>query len=352
MEAVMTSLRFDALPWLAMLALGASPLACSTYDGGEYFFVSNDGVTMPVWVKGNVDSGRFIVFLHGGPGDSGILLGCADFFDEIQERSAMVFFDQRVAGMSQGDPSVDDLNLDQMVDDLDVVIDVIRQRYDVEQVALMGESWGGTLGTAYLVDESRQRKVSVWIDVDGDHDMPYDNELSRQWVMDTATARLEAGDEPERWRSVLDWYDAHPVITPDLIVEHSGYVNEAGGYYYDPANEPEIPTDLMFESPLSMFTMGATMAALFAHIDTPAGEALMSTDLSEEMGRLTIPTLLLWGRHDGAVPIAMGQDAYDRIGTDEADKELVIFEQSAHSPDIEETEAFNETVNRFLEAHP
>jgi len=39
----------------------------------NYFWVDRNNAIMPVWVRGNIDSGVFIVFNHGGPGSSGTL---------------------------------------------------------------------------------------------------------------------------------------------------------------------------------------------------------------------------------------------------------------------------------------
>lgn len=40
---------------------------------GDHFFVKNAGAEMPVYVKGNIQSGTFILFLHGGPGGNASL---------------------------------------------------------------------------------------------------------------------------------------------------------------------------------------------------------------------------------------------------------------------------------------
>ena len=39
----------------------------------DYFWVERNNAVMPVWVRGNIDSGVFIIHNHGGPGSSGTL---------------------------------------------------------------------------------------------------------------------------------------------------------------------------------------------------------------------------------------------------------------------------------------
>ena len=34
---------------------------------GDFFYLNSVGAKMPVWVKGNKASGKYIIMLHGGP---------------------------------------------------------------------------------------------------------------------------------------------------------------------------------------------------------------------------------------------------------------------------------------------
>ena len=60
---------------------------CSTYQtSGDFFFVSNDGAHMPVWVRGNVSSGVFLINLHGGPGGSSMIATLVPAMQELISR--------------------------------------------------------------------------------------------------------------------------------------------------------------------------------------------------------------------------------------------------------------------------
>ena len=86
----------------------------------NYFWVNRENATMPVWVKGNIDSGVFIVFNHGGPGSSGTLesiievnpgngqLGHPSPLKILEDEYAMVYWDQRHSGMSKGSADPND----------------------------------------------------------------------------------------------------------------------------------------------------------------------------------------------------------------------------------------------------
>ncbi|MEZ5056300.1 MAG: alpha/beta hydrolase [Saprospiraceae bacterium] len=76
---------------------------------------------------------------------------------------------------------------------------------------------------------------------------------------------------------------------------------------------------------------------------------ILELNLSEDMARIKIPTIVIWGRHDGVNTIEMGYDAFNSIGgPDFQDKELVILENSAHEGYIEEQDLFIHTFRRFV----
>jgi len=56
------------------------------------------------------------------------------------------------------------------------------------------------------------------------------------------------------------------------------------------------------------------------------------------------PTLLIWGRQDGLVPLAEGE----HFNRDIAGSKLVVFDQCGHVPQIEKPAEFNAAVLKFL----
>ncbi len=64
----------------------------------------------------------------------------------------------------------------------------------------------------------------------------------------------------------------------------------------------------------------------------------------EQLGRLEIPILLLWGRHDRAVPLACGEAMHRLL----PGSRLEIFEDSGHLPNYEQAGEFNRLALEFL----
>ncbi|PSR20461.1 MAG: alpha/beta hydrolase [Sulfobacillus acidophilus] len=74
-------------------------------------------------------------------------------------------------------------------------------------------------------------------------------------------------------------------------------------------------------------------------------DGMIRPDPTLELSRLTMPTLLIWGREDRIVPLAYGQALNHTL----PDSELVIIEQCGHLPHIEEPDVVNTAIIDFLQ---
>lgn len=63
------------------------------------------------------------------------------------------------------------------------------------------------------------------------------------------------------------------------------------------------------------------------------------------LGSLEIPTMILWGRHDRAVPIEAGWEMHGRI----PGARFEVFNRSSHLPNFDEPDRFNDLVVGFLQ---
>jgi proline iminopeptidase len=86
-----------------------------------------------------------IVVLHGGPGFSMEYL--ADDLAPLGERNRLIFYDQRGAGRSTLVRDPEALDVQRFVDDLDAV----RRHFGIEQLTLLGHSWGAAIAALYAL---------------------------------------------------------------------------------------------------------------------------------------------------------------------------------------------------------
>lgn len=313
---------------------------------GELFFLNNKGADMPIWVRGNDSSNVFIIHLHGGPGGSSLSEAQDRVFVSLETNYKMVYWDQRGSGASQGNAKPETMNMAQFVEDLNKVVILLRQKYGNPTLFLMGHSWGGALGVSYLTTDNYQQNIKGWIEIDGAHNMKKSLELSRQWAMNYGDSAIAKNMQPDFWHEALKWYETHPILdTKELVEKHSNNIKKANGYIYNPGN----PNILYFSGGNILSPAGELNSSDYAQKELFLTE--LTKGYSDEMYKITIPSLILWGKHDGIIPVAMAEDAFYHIGTDSIDKYMTIFEESAHSPNREEPLDFNITVKNFIEKY-
>ena len=170
----------------------------------ETFFLRNKGADMPVFVRGNEASNVFVLLLNGGPGDGGLKYRGHTYSDLLEEDYAMVYWDQRHQGNSHGHLDDIDFTIDMMVEDTYTLIQTLKVRYGNDiSIFLMGHSWGGTLGTAFMVKDDYQHEINGWIEVDGAHDFPLMNIEIVKMIKELGPSEIAAGINVEEWNNAL-----------------------------------------------------------------------------------------------------------------------------------------------------
>jgi pimeloyl-ACP methyl ester carboxylesterase len=319
-------------------------ISCSyTVPDAEKVFIRYKNADMPVWVRGNTGSGVFIIYLHGGPGGSSVIDLQNGFFQEIEENYAMIYYDQRGSGMSMGQSSDDLFTLEQFTEDLDVIVDFVDERYKPSNIILMGHSWGGTLGTAYLINTENSSRISGWIEVDGGHNLGTTAfKYSRDFVLNRAQENINTGKDTENWQDIIDFYYAlESWRDPKIILEHSENVTLAGGYFFDESNREGLVglDDILFSDT-------DYISLLMQNKNTILKMDVWHYDFTSQLSEINLPTLLLWGEYDGILPVKLAYEARTALGLN--DENFHVFMASGHSPHYEETELFNKLVIDFI----
>ena len=68
-------------------------------------------------------------------------------------------------------------------------------------------------------------------------------------------------------------------------------------------------------------------------------------DFAPRLGEIRVPTMVVWGRHDGVLPLAIGEWITDQI----AGAELTVLEKAAHVPQLEQPEEVEAVLLRLYE---
>jgi pimeloyl-ACP methyl ester carboxylesterase len=312
----------------------------------EFFWLTNKGADMPVWVKGNTASKIILLFLHGGPG-----IGAHRYSgfqtNQLQVPYAVAYWDQRDAGAAAGNNNMTDLTLDMMIEDLEKLIEVLKYRYGSDtEIFLMGHSFGGLLGSGFLVKGDNQKNIRGWIQVDGAHDYPETNILSRQMLIDSAATEIAKGKYVSEWTTIRDYCTGHqPNVSLDVSYRINVYAHDVEDYV--DINHTKTPIE--YASPSSPVSFGINLYHMYY---TDAGkhflQSLEDVGYTNQLYKIKIPSLLIWGQYDFNVPVGSGKHALEQLGS--AYKQLHIMPHSGHTPMNGDTDLFAETVIGFVEA--
>lgn len=311
-------------------------------NANEIFWVTSNGADMPVRVKGNTSSKVIILIVHGGPGD-----GSYEYANyktaKLREKYAVAFWDQRNAGSASGNNNIDKLSLPQMISDLEVIVKVIKVRYEGARIFLYAHSFGGLLAAGYLVKDSNQNQLRGWIDIDGAHNYPLCNGLSREMLMDTSQSEINKGNYISQWQNILNYCSSHdPLSSYEISSQTEAYAHEAEGYMGIKRNTSilslsEDPSDQL----VNYYNLYYTSAG------NDFLQSLDSANYSDQLYKIKIPSLLLWGQFDFTVPPGVGEDGMKNLGS--AYKKLVLFSHSGHHPMETETDLVEDEIINFVE---
>ncbi|MDX1943420.1 MAG: alpha/beta hydrolase [Saprospiraceae bacterium] len=323
---------------LLIIAITGVFTACTQNDEvklSENLRLRHKGADMPIWVRGNLQSRKILLYLHGGPGECSLCL--REFFEPIEQEIAVVYWDQRMAGSASGNADPATLNYSQFAEDLEMVVKLLKQQYPNTEIYLFGHSFGVEMAWQFLTTGENQSLVKAFIALDGTYST-YDWLVQvREWVI--REARLKSDTEAEEFML------AHPVTR-----ENMRQINWGDWYsrMFRVGANPVWPTDdkgynfnIWFKMPHSKFSQIANTS----QYDHYYAEEIFNFDRSELLKNVRIPVALFWGAKDGIIPIEIAYKTRDLLT---APVTFVSFENSWHSAFHTENEKFSKEILSFV----
>lgn len=313
----------------------------------DHFFLENNEAVMPILVKGNTASKVLIVTLHGGPGDSGISdFGYSGVFAELEKDYGLVYYDQRCAGTSQGNCNTTQLEVSDFVEDLDKLLILLEHRYGNDQsMFALGHSWGAQLLLDHAVNGTQTAKVKGYIQSNGSHNIPKLFFEEKANLIHFATQQIALGNQTSEWQTVLDAVsNTDPTDFEDqkTLLSHSTS-SEALLQAVDSIAGT-------FSSSFSFGNFVGNQLVIFANSTATNNQFLFdlfSYDISDKLNLIDRPIAFYWGKFDLIHPPTMAVDMFNLCGS--ANKEILFFNRSGHSPMSNENGLYQSKVAEFVE---
>lgn len=301
-----------------LLVLAAFAVAsCSGTDGAvQERRIAVNGTELFVKTMG---SGPPLVVLHGGPGLSHdyFLPHLAPLADSVQ----LVLFDQRGMGRSSTQLDSTTFTLDLLVED----IEALRRALELEQIHLLGHSWGGMLAMRYAIAYPDRLKSLVL-----SNSVPASSEFTEA----TFEAFARANERQDR-------ADVEPLQqkieqgTKDVSTWERYMQLTYRPLFYDTAAVRRLQLNLSD----SYFRTQELLQYL-----PPPTEPV---DLLPDLASVTVPTLIVRAEME-PIPLASDRRLLETL----PNARLESIDRAGHFPFIEQPEAFAALVGRFVRSHP
>jgi pimeloyl-ACP methyl ester carboxylesterase len=316
----------------------------------EVFYVENAGAAMRVLVEGNTMNNTFILIVHGGPGASSYFYDTKYISEHIGDKYAVVYWDQRNAGASQGTSNGSNLHLDQMVDDLKKVIEVLKYRYGKQiNLFLVGHSFGGLLVTDFLITSDYQNLIKGLINVDGSHNYPLNDTLTRRMLLNVGQSQISKKINAAKWQPIVSYCITYQ---GNFTFEHSqqleSYASEAETYM-DSVKYVGIFSEVMKYAIADKYPLTAILSNLLYSEDSNFNKELAKTQFSSSLYKINIPVLILWGKYDFVCPPTLAEDFFNHVNS--SDKRMVLSTISGHNMILQDKKLFCDEVNAFVLTH-
>ncbi len=316
----------------------------------ETFYIDNNGASMRVLVEGNTSGTIFIVFVHGGPGAGSQIYNTDYLSNNIEDKYAIVYWDERNSGASQGSSNGRYLTLEQMTDDLKKVIQVIKARYgQSSEVFILGHSFGGLLTSSFMTSGNNQDMVRGWIIADGSHNYPLNDTVTRQMLLTTGLQQIALNKNKTKWEEIVSYCSVH---TGNFSLDESDqmvkFATEAENYF---SEVTKVNLLYLFSNNALKYNWPLTSLLMNYLYSSEAGfnKDLAKTEFSSTLNLVTVPVLLLFGKYDFVCPKELGYDLFDRVSS--IDKKIVISPVSGHNIMFQDEVLFCREVNEFVELH-
>lgn len=251
-----------------------------------------------------------LVAVHGGPGSDH-----SDFkpwLTPLAEEYQIVYLDQRCNGQSER-VDVTTATYDQLADD----IEALRQYLGLEQIAVLGHSFGGMIAQVYATRYPDSVSKLLLVNTAPSYAfykeaLAFAERVGTKQQVETIPELFEGNIRDDD--HLIEWWD----ICWDLYWHD--YQEELGG---DTGSRPIGSLDI------TNYT--------FKHL-------MPNYDVRTQIATLQKPTLIVAGRHDWITPVTQAEEMHALI----QDSQLVVFEKSGHMPFIEEHAQFLNVVREFL----
>ena len=299
----------------------------------ELITIELGGLEQYILLRGTDQSNPLLLWLHGGPGGAQMPLAHA-LDSQLEQEFVVVHWDQRGAGKSNHSGFDENtMTFDHFLSDAHELVQYLKQRFHRDKIFLLGHSWGTQLGIVLTKNYPDDFHAYIAVSQVVNHERA--TEIAHHWLQNTINPE-EAPD---------DFQLLNEIEIP--ASKHSEYrklnrlTDKYGGSFDKSmlqlaritARAPEYSLRDYLRLLDGMNRGGGPM-----HRDGIMG----GFNYIEEIPAIGVPVYFLIGKNDYNTPHQLVKKYFELLETPQ--KELILFEQSAHTPFLAEPKKFSSTI--------
>lgn len=302
--------------------------------------VTLGGVEQYLIVRGADSTKPVMLFLHGGPGSPEFSF-IKETNPDLEKDFVMVYWEQRGAGKSFSKQIMSEsMNLSQFISDTKELSLILSKRFNQKKIFLMGHSWGSLLGI--LTANQYPELFYAYFGIGQVCNQYRGERVSFEWVKEQAKIR----NDKKAIKKLSSMTFPDSLATSDkwinFIMYERNYVSKFGGGITHKMTSMWPVIKMILDA--KEYSLGEKLnympASMFSleHL----WPEVININLSNEIDSMQIPVYIFQGKFDYQTPYIVAKDFFDRLKAPE--KELFTFENSAHSPIMEEPDKFNSII--------
>lgn len=141
----------------------------------ESTYIDINGIKEYIQIRGEDTANPIMIFIHGGPA-SPMGYVSAYYQKNLEEQLTIINYDQRGSGRTYYANNKDaNVNVDLLVEDLNGIIEYAKERFNKDNVIIVGHSWGTVIGSIYV--QKYPDNVSCYIGISQVTNL-YENKLN------------------------------------------------------------------------------------------------------------------------------------------------------------------------------
>ncbi len=303
------------------------------------------GIKQWIFIRGKDKNNPVLIFLHGGPGEPALGMQSSRNLDtELIKHFTVVHWDQLGAGKSyNGAIPINAMTFNRWIEDCNDLIDSLRSRFNTPKVFLVGHSGGTIVGMK--IAHKFPEKIHAYVGVSQIVNYYEQQKISYNFIVEEAKKSGNTEIQNEIHAIGPPPYHIH---TKEL--EKAEYIVKYGGF---------IRNDVMKEIGFILLSyLTSPEYLLLEGIKTISGKGLNFTrnsryeeikkiNFTEEVKSLKTPVYFFQGKHDMITPTVQIEEFFNNLNAEKG-KRLIIFENSAHLPILEENEKYNDLLIRLV----